>query len=234
VETLSLTKVAESRVRLTTAQAAKEGSPYVWAGSTIADVPQGRPAIPSELKRRVQMEAGHRCAIPTCRSVPIELAHIVPWERVRAHTFENLIALCPTCHARFDRGDIDRLSMSGYKANLAVVASRYGDFERRVLDILTENPTAEGILLPGGREIDLLYLLKDGLLIKARPDSVLIDGLPAHEDYVLTAAGRRFLAHWAHAEPVSAEAECLHEDTVEQSNGYLVCTACGMVQPTDW
>jgi len=59
---------------------------------------------------------------------------------VREHRFENLIPLCPTCHARYDRGDIDRLSMTGYKANLGVVASRYGEFERRVLDIFSENP----------------------------------------------------------------------------------------------
>jgi len=32
---------------------------------------------------------------------------------------------------------------------------------------------------------------------------------------------------------VSAEAECLDEDTVEESEGWLVCAACGMVQPTD-
>jgi HNH endonuclease len=41
-----------------------------------------------------------------------------PYADVRDHTFENLIALCPTCHTRYDSGDIDRLSMKGYKANL--------------------------------------------------------------------------------------------------------------------
>ena len=81
-------------------------------------MPDGRPAIPSELERSVLVEAGHRCAIPTCRSVPVDLAHIVPWSTVREHRFENLIALCPTCHRRFDRGDIDRNAMLIYKASL--------------------------------------------------------------------------------------------------------------------
>ncbi|MFF2144447.1 HNH endonuclease [Kitasatospora sp. NPDC058190] len=79
-----------------------------------------RPKVPSDLRRRVLIEAGHRCAIPTCRSTPVEIAHIVPWAKVRTHEFKNLIALCPTCHARFDdpRGAIDRTAMRQYKANL--------------------------------------------------------------------------------------------------------------------
>ncbi|WP_411977367.1 HNH endonuclease [Streptomyces decoyicus] len=39
--------------------------------------------------------------------------------QVRRHEFENLIALCPTCHALFDRGHLDRVSMFKYKANLS-------------------------------------------------------------------------------------------------------------------
>ncbi|WP_431729761.1 HNH endonuclease signature motif containing protein [Verrucosispora sp. TAA-831] len=56
--------------------------------------------------------------MPTCRSVPVDLAHIVPWSIVREHRFENLIALCPTCHRRFDGEDIDRKAMLIYKASL--------------------------------------------------------------------------------------------------------------------
>ncbi|MFJ8655139.1 HNH endonuclease [Streptomyces rochei] len=79
-----------------------------------------RPKIPSELRRRVLIEAGHRCAIPTCKSTPVEIAHIVPWAKVLKHEFKNLIALCPTCHARFDdsHGPIDLKAMRQYKANL--------------------------------------------------------------------------------------------------------------------
>ena len=64
------------------------------------------------------MEAGHRCAIPTCRAYPVEVAHIVPWAKVREHSYENLIALCPTCHTRYDAKDIDRESMRQYKQQL--------------------------------------------------------------------------------------------------------------------
>jgi 5-methylcytosine-specific restriction endonuclease McrA len=63
-----------------------------------------RPALPRKLEREVLMEAGHRCAIPVCRQTPVEIAHIVPWAEVKGHSFDNLIALCPTCHTRYDRG----------------------------------------------------------------------------------------------------------------------------------
>lgn len=83
-------------------------------------VATSRPKIPSELRRRVLIEAGHRCAIPTCKSTPVEIAHIIPWAKARKHEFKNLIALCPTCHTRFDdpHGPIDRKAMRQYKANL--------------------------------------------------------------------------------------------------------------------
>lgn len=74
--------------------------------------------MPRELKRALLVEAGHRCVISTCRAIPVELAHIVPWAKVREHTFENMIVLCPNCHARLDRGEIDRLSMLECKDRL--------------------------------------------------------------------------------------------------------------------
>ncbi|MCV7178788.1 HNH endonuclease [Mycolicibacterium sphagni] len=84
-------------------------------------MPEGRPDIPAQMKRDVLVEAGHRCAIPTCRSAPVQINHIVPWATLKEHTFDNLIALCGTCHDRYTRGDIDQKSMRQYKANLSVV-----------------------------------------------------------------------------------------------------------------
>ncbi|MEW1774676.1 HNH endonuclease signature motif containing protein [Streptomyces sp. NPDC086777] len=100
---------------------------------------EDRPKIPMELKRAVLVEAGHRCAIATCRQTPVDLAHIEPWTKVQEHTFDNLIALCPTCHRRFDRGEIDRKAMLQYKANLEILNSRYSDTERQFLKVCAQN-----------------------------------------------------------------------------------------------
>ncbi|HJQ83495.1 MAG TPA: HNH endonuclease [Candidatus Binatia bacterium] len=88
-----------------------------------------RPAIPAELRRRVLVEAGHRCAIQTCRhTADVDLHHIIPWERCREHTYDNLIALCPNCHRRADAGEIDRKSLLLYKAQLkAILDERSAD-----------------------------------------------------------------------------------------------------------
>ncbi|MFH9190727.1 HNH endonuclease [Streptomyces globisporus] len=100
---------------------------------------QDRPDIPMPLRRAVLVEAGHRCAIPACRQTPIEIAHITPWTKVREHRFENLISLCPNCHTRFDRGEIDRKAMLQYKENLEVLNSRYTDTERQFLKVCVQN-----------------------------------------------------------------------------------------------
>ena len=172
-------------------------------------MPEGRPAIPTSLKRRVLIEAGHRCAIPTCRTVPVELAHIQPWAEAQEHTFENLIALCPTCHSRYDNGDIDRISMKTYKANLGIVSGRYGEIERRILDSIAESGgTVTQFRLPGGWDLHLMYLIKDGLIAKVPPGAqVIINGLSATDDYALTPVGQEFIRHWVGAQPVSAETD---------------------------
>ena len=94
-----------------------------------------RPPIPAETRRRVLVEAGHRCAIPTCRHIEIDVHHIVPWTICREHKYENQIALCPNCHRRADRGGIDRKSLTLYKTNLRFVHDKFSQLE---LDVLFE------------------------------------------------------------------------------------------------
>ena len=159
-----------------------------------------RPAIPQPLKRAVLIEAGHRCAIPTCGQTTTEIAHIVPWKEGREHTFDNLIALCPTCHTRFDKGEIDRKAMRQYKANLSILTGRYGDLEQRVLRLFAQEPEAKEFWLPGGHDILLMYLLDDGLLTDAGQFSgVIIAGIPSQRLYRLTDKGRVFIDKWLSA-----------------------------------
>jgi hypothetical protein len=168
----------------------------------VAGIPT-RPAIPSALARRVKVEAGHRCAIPSCRTVPVELAHIVPWRNVREHTFENLIALCPTCHTRYDRGDIDRQSMMQYKANLSVLNSRYGDLERRVLHLFASDPPGSSIQLGLDSNFHMMYLIEDGLFIEVHQiGGMFIGGEPIAREFLITSAGIEFVKNWLSAQPL--------------------------------
>ena len=156
-----------------------------------------RPPISADLRRQVLVEAGHRCAIPTCRQTPVELAHITPWATCKEHTFDNLIALCPTCHTRYDRDEIDRKAMRLYKHNLGVLNSRYGDFERRILQVFANEPQSNSIWLPGGLDVMLMYLMQDGLVINSgQHGGAIIAGVPSRVLYQLTDKGREFVQKW--------------------------------------
>jgi 5-methylcytosine-specific restriction endonuclease McrA len=90
-----------------------------------------RPPIPAELKRRVLMEAGYRCAV--CRHIDTIIHHIISWEQCKSHEYENLIALCPNCHSIADKGKIDPKALRLYKANLRFAFEKYSQFEMDVL-----------------------------------------------------------------------------------------------------
>ncbi|MFN6546046.1 HNH endonuclease [Mycolicibacterium nivoides] len=187
-------------------------------------MPSERPAIPAAIKRAVLIEAGHRCAIPTCRQTPVEIAHIEPWSAVKTHAVENLIALCPTCHTRYDNGDIDRISMHQYKANLAILNNRYSETERQLLRAfvkklemarrLEPSVTAAGLADFAGIGRVRIYSEMDWMLV-----NLVDDGLITFRDYEhralheqeralnskvveLTAKGAEFLEHWMTAEPL--------------------------------
>lgn len=159
-----------------------------------------RPPIPSELHRSILIEAGHRCAIPTCRQIPVEIAHIVAWSRCKEHKFENLIALCPTCHSRFDSGVIDAKSMLIYKYNLSASNGRYGDLERRVIQLFARNPDRDDIWLLDGLEILLMYLLEDGMIEATGLVEVIKEKTLTRKQYRPTDRGRDFISRWFPAE----------------------------------
>ena len=127
-----------------------------------------RPSIPAGLKRQVYTEAGHRCAIPTCRGTSsLEIHHIKPWSEVKEHKFENLILLCAVCHGRCTKGEIQTKDMEVYKANLFLLNSRYSSLERRLLEFFGAQ-LMHGNELPIGLSaeyyISVKYLEGDGLV----------------------------------------------------------------------
>lgn len=178
-------------------------------------MPEGREAIPRELERDLLIEAGYRCAIPTCRTVaPLEIDHIDDYAGVKEHKFENMIVLCRNCHGL--KGDkrrqLDRKALGQYKANLSVLNNRYGDLERRVLQYFADNADKKEITLSGGMGLQLSHLIRDGYLerleqsLRVKIDQA--DVFPMIENYRLTQAGREFINHWLAAQPLDdTEAE---------------------------
>lgn len=77
-------------------------------------MPQGRPAIPEEIKRSVFVEFGHCCAVDGQTS-GLEIAHIKPWSRCRSHELPNLILLCVLCHRRAHTERWGQKTLMAYK-----------------------------------------------------------------------------------------------------------------------
>ena len=171
---------------------------------------KNRPSVPAELERRVKIEAGHRCAIPTCKYNRVEIAHIVPWSEVFEHRFENLIALCPNCHNLYDKDKkIDRKSILIYKQNLGLLNHRYGEYERRVLQYFLES-RKEYVFISGGSELLIHFLVKDDLLFKTTINSGISSEIKALNSgpiyswtmYKLTDSGRLFIKNWEGGAPL--------------------------------
>lgn len=134
---------------------------------------------PAETVRAVLVEAGHRCAIPTCRDTTTEIAHIFAWAETQDDSFENLIALCPTCHTRYDqKKEIDRKAIQMYKRNLSILNNRYSELERRLFEGLAKS--GEGVFMLGaGGNWMVANAVKDGLFKDVKPPKPISIGMTA-------------------------------------------------------
>jgi hypothetical protein len=162
----------------------------------------GRGGIAGVLRARKRMalvEAGHRCAIPTCRHPTTEIAHIVPESQTHDDSFENLIALCPKCQNK----EIDAQTIRMYKRNLEILNSRYSDFERRVFDQIAETDR-RSFIVEAGLEISLLHAVNDGLLKRVELAPVAIQRAePTQYTYEVTDEGLAFINRYVCGEDIS-------------------------------
>lgn len=154
-----------------------------------------RPAISAEIERRVLVEAGHRCAIPTCRHIEVDIHHIVPWAQCQAHEYDNLIALCPNCHRRADRGEIDRKSLRIYKFRLRYAHDKFSQIEMDTLFELNAMPDGQGMPWLGFMLIFLKRLGDAGYIGYQRPMAgIIADGVEGSPGIVyITSQGREFV-----------------------------------------
>jgi hypothetical protein len=156
---------------------------------------EDRNNIPADIKRKIFVEAGHRCAIPTCRALEVEIHHIIPWEKCHKHNYENLIALCPTCHTRADRGEIDRKSLKMYKNNLRMLYDKFTIFEIDLLYELDSLPLNQAAQFPPFMKLFIKRLIESAYVEYIQtPMGISIGGMKSNPDYVkITDFGRDFI-----------------------------------------
>lgn len=136
-----------------------------------------RPAIPAEIRRAVLVEAGHRCAISTCKYPSVDVHHIVPWEISQSHDYENLIALCPNCHRRADSGEIDRKSLRIYKARLGATVTGRGTEDSRLPQQWRIDKLSEVAAGSPGYEFEFEYPVFQDSTLAEVTNIVLSDGV---------------------------------------------------------
>lgn len=171
-----------------------------------------REHIPAQLERELMLEAGYRCAIPTCRTVqPLEIEHIEDYAVAKKHEFHNMIVLCANCHRLKGTGprSLDRKALRQIKANLGRLNQRYNDTERRILEYFTEHGRDAIVVLPGS-EVLYSYLIKDDIIYfiaESEGTMKVTYGEPEKEFFVtcgyrLTDKGKELIAQLADNEPI--------------------------------
>lgn len=139
-------------------------------------------------------EAGYRCAVPTCRGIlALDLHHVAPVRVGGANTADNLLALCPTCHALFERGVITGQSIAIWKAFLRSLARAY---DHRTLDLLWFLKKVPGFKCTGDGVVSFASLVGAGL---AELD-LSQQGFGALVGVQLSPEGTRLLEAWEHAD----------------------------------
>ena len=83
-----------------------------------------RITIPPAIRQIVLLEAGYKCANPTCRHIlTLELHHIVWVKNGGGNDPDNLVALCPNCHSLHTAGHIPADAIPCWKSLLVSLNS---------------------------------------------------------------------------------------------------------------
>ncbi len=163
---------------------------------------QRRRTITQSLRIQVLTEAGYRCAVPTCRNIlALDLHHIVPVAEDGPNALANLIALCPTCHALFTRGEISRDSIYMWKATLVALSHAF-DFDTIDALLFLNQPAASNLRISGDGVLRFFRLIAGGL---ATFGLVMQNGPLLLYQVRLTDRGRMLVEAWKRGDRAAVE-----------------------------
>jgi hypothetical protein len=167
---------------------------------------------PLATKREVLHEAGYRCANPSCRGIiTIDIHHIVYVSEDGGNGAENLLPLCPTCHALHHAGHIPRESIRAWKM---LLISLNDGFSRTAIDLLLAmDHLGKPTLVSTDTVLMMGSLIASGLVTIAHPSNELPDRDFTQARFVsLSDKGTAFVSAWKagkQAEAVNAASPAL-------------------------
>jgi hypothetical protein len=122
-----------------------------------------RDNLPLKTRLIVLAEAGYRCAVPTCRNIlALDVHHIWEVSAGGGDDPENLIALCPMCHALYHRGTIDPDAVYMYKAMLVAITCAF-DLEAIDRLLFLESCKQDSLIVSGDGVLHFDRLIAAGL-----------------------------------------------------------------------
>jgi len=117
------------------------------------------------VKQLVLHESGYRCGNPCCRHpLTLDVHHLLYVSEAGASGPDNLLPLCPNCHAMHHRNDISTDSLRAWKMLLLGLNQA---FDRRSIDMLLAIDQLKGKevkLISGDGVFDYAPLIASGLV----------------------------------------------------------------------
>lgn len=153
-----------------------------------------RRKIPLDVTRLVLAEAGYRCGVPTCRTIiALDMHHIHHVADGGGDDPTNLIALCPTCHRLYHRGEINRSALSIWKGTLVALSCA---FDRQSIDLLMFLHAMRSVPVSVDGLLRFAYLIGAGLVCERGGDGYG-DGRPRPFTHVqLSPRGESLIDAW--------------------------------------
>ncbi|MBI1930628.1 HNH endonuclease [Candidatus Poribacteria bacterium] len=153
-----------------------------------------RKSLPIDVRKRVLHEAGYKCGNPVCRTIlTLDIHHLVPVADGGPDDPENLLALCPNCHALHHKGEILTESLRAWKIILLALNEAY---DRKSVDLLLALDKIGPVWISGDGIFDCSGLIAAGLIEFRQIGSWQPNtgNPPCHLS--LTSRGRTMVASW--------------------------------------
>jgi len=182
----------------------------------MGDIMSERKKIPSDIVVMVLTEAGYRCAVPTCRTIlAIDLHHMVEVSEGGPNEVGNLLALCPTCHALFHRGEIARESIYTWKS---VLVSLNQAFDFVALDqlLFLSRPETANLKVSGDGVLQFSRLIAAGL---AAFRLFMQNGPMLLYEVRLTDRGAKLVAAWSSGDRQAVARVLVGTEPIAAPNG---------------
>ena len=153
-----------------------------------------RKPIPLAVTVTVLTEAGYRCAAPTCRGIlALDLHHMEQVSDGGGDVAENLLPLCPTCHALYHRKTIKRESIYIWKSLLVSLTRAFDIFALDQLMFLSK-PETVNLSVSGDGVLQFARLIAAGL---AAFETKSENGPLVFYSVNLTASGKQLVSAWS-------------------------------------